>query len=65
VEKNGERFYFRTSKDGKVWEDMPGSPLIHLELKNKKLKVGLYQVTYTDKDGYVSFDNFKLWIQKP
>jgi hypothetical protein len=64
VERNGDRFYFRTSSDGKIWEEMPGSPLIHPKLEGRVLKVGLYQATYTNNEGYVSFDNFRLWIQK-
>lgn len=64
VERSGERFYFRTSVDGKSWVNMPGSPIIYPLDAEKKVKVGLYQVTYTPDKGYVAFDNFRLWIAR-
>lgn len=61
IERNGSKFYFRTSPDGKKWENLPNSPVnIHIE-KNKKIKVGLFQATHTESRGYVTFDNFKCW----
>lgn len=64
VERCGENFHFRSSADGKTWNELPGSPLKRKVAEGKKLKVGLYQTTYTDSEGYVSFDDFKLWIRK-
>ncbi len=64
VERSGKQFYFRTSMDGKNWQNMPGSPLVHSMEADQKVKVGLYQVTYTPDEGYVAFDNFKLWIAR-
>ncbi len=64
VERSGNRFYFRTSPDGKSWTNMPGSPVVYPVDSNKKIKVGLYQVTYSTDEGYVLFDNFKLWIAR-
>ena len=40
---------------------MPGSPINAPQLNGKKLKVGLYQTTYTDNKSWVSFDEFDLW----
>lgn len=64
VERSGNRFYFRTSPDGKSWTNMPGSPVVYPIDSNQKIKVGLYQVTYSPDEGYVLFDNFKLWIAR-
>lgn len=64
VERSGDTFYFRTSKDGKEWTDIPESPVVAKMDTGKRLKVGLFQVTYTENEGYVSFDDFKLWNRK-
>ena len=65
IERRGNLFFARTSSDGLQWRDMPGSPV---ELPRQKadapLKVGLFQVTYTDKVGTVTFDDFRLWQRK-
>ena len=61
IERTGDTFTIRTSKDGKSWTDMPGSPIQAPQLRGKKLKVGLYQTTYTDNKSWVSFDEFNLW----
>ncbi len=61
IERTGDTFHVRTSKDGKSWTDMPGSPINAPQLQGKTLKVGLYQTTYTNNRGWVSFDNFNLW----
>jgi hypothetical protein len=61
IERTGDTFTIRTSKDGKSWTDMPGSPIQAPQLQGKKLKVGLYQTTYTDNKSWVSFDEFNLW----
>ncbi len=61
IERMGNVFHVRTSKDGNSWTDMPGSPINAPQLEGKTLKVGLYQTTYTNNRGWVSFDNFNLW----
>ena len=61
IERTGDIFTIRTSQDGKSWTDMPGSPINAPQLNGKKLKVGLYQTTYTDNKSWVSFDEFDLW----
>ena len=43
---------------------MPGSPIVYSVSPDQKIKLGLYQVTYTPEEGYVAFDNFKLWIAR-
>ncbi len=64
VERCGNIFFFRTSSDGKKWEDMPSSPIHRDDLKDKPVKVGLYQVTYTENDAEVSFDNFCIYLNE-
>ncbi len=61
IERIGDVFYVRTSKDGKSWTDMPGAPINAPQMKGKKLKVGLYQTTYSNNKSWVSFDEFNLW----
>ena len=63
IERQGQTFHIRTSKDGKNWTETDGSPV---EMPNlpKNVKVGMFQVTYTDNEGMVSFDDFKLYIKK-
>lgn len=65
IERQGNLFHARTSKDGEQWEDMPGSPIEWRQGREETpLKVGFFQVTYTDKLGTVSFDDFLLWQRK-
>lgn len=61
IERTGDTFTIRTSKDGKTWTDMPGSPINAPQLNGKRLKVGLYQTTYTNNKSWVAFDEFDLW----
>jgi regulation of enolase protein 1 (concanavalin A-like superfamily) len=64
IERIGDTFHVRTSKDGKSWTDMPGAPISAPQMKGKKLKVGLYQTTYSNNHSWVSFDEFSLWQKK-
>lgn len=65
IERNGSLFHARISYNGKEWEEMAGSPVTMPQITNDKiLKVGLFQVTYTDNKASVSFDDFKLYIKK-
>ena len=61
IERTGDTFTVRTSKDGQTWTEMPGSPIHAPQLQGKKLKVGLYQTTYTNNKSWVAFDDFDLW----
>ena len=61
IERVGDMFYVRTSPDGNIWSDMPGSPIYAPQMKNKVLKVGIYQTTYSNNKSWVSFDEFNLW----
>lgn len=64
IERHGDLIYVRTSPDGVTWTDMPSSP-IEMHFKgDKPLKVGFFQVTYTDKTAAVTFDDFSLFTPK-
>jgi hypothetical protein len=60
IQRDGNVFYVRTSKDGINWTDMPGSPVVRNEMNGKSVQVGLYQSTYGPLEAYGSFSDFKL-----
>ncbi|WP_050982193.1 family 43 glycosylhydrolase [Mucilaginibacter paludis] len=60
IQRQGNWFYIRTSKDNSHWVDLPGSPVFRPDLENKTLQVGLYQCTYGPGQAYGSFKNFRL-----
>lgn len=64
IERRDNVIYARTSKDGKEWVEMPGSPVICDISDKEPVRIGLYQVTYSTDSASYSFDNFKLWISK-
>jgi regulation of enolase protein 1 (concanavalin A-like superfamily) len=65
IERQGTTFYVRVSDNGMDWRETVGSPVVMPQMTaNKALKVGIYQVTYTDNKASVSFDNFKLYVKK-
>jgi len=62
IERRGSTFYMRTSTDGRQWHEVAGSPVEIPGLPaDRPLKVGFFQVTYTDKLGTATFDDFRLW----
>lgn len=65
IEREGDVFHIRTSHDGKEWVETAGSPVEMSSMPtNTPVKVGLFQVTYTDNEASVSFDDFKLFKNK-
>ena len=60
LERNGNTFHFRTSKDGVTWTEMSISPLIRDDLADIPLQVGLAQAVFSDAVGYAAFDEFTL-----
>ena len=60
VQRLGNVFFVRTSKDGINWMDMPGSPVTRTDMDGKTVQVGLYQATYGTAEAYGAFSNFKL-----
>ena len=57
-ERRGDKLFARTSKDGKTWSNMPGSPLT---VKAQALKVGAYQTTYSDNPSWVKLTDYTIY----
>ena len=57
-ERRGDLLFARTSKDGVTWNNMPGSPI---EVKTKKLSVGVYQTTYSENYSWATLSNFIIY----
>lgn len=57
-ERRGNQLYARTSRDGKTWNNMPGSPI---EVKSKKLGIGAYQTTYADNSSWIKLSDYIIW----
>jgi len=64
IQKLGNTFFLRGSKDGKHWTDLPGSPMKRPDLENVALQVGVYHASYGDAAGYGAFRNFTLIQRK-
>lgn len=64
LQKSGNLIYARTSRDGKTWTEMPASPVNARQFSGKKMKVGIYQTTYTDNNAWVEFEDFHIWQKK-
>ncbi|MBR1520864.1 MAG: family 43 glycosylhydrolase [Bacteroidaceae bacterium] len=60
-ERRGNQLFARTSKDGKTWNNMPGSPL---EVNSPTLKVGAYQTTYNENPSWVKLSDYILYQKK-
>ncbi len=60
-ERRGNQLFARTSKDGKNWTNMPGSPV---EVKTSTLRVGAYQTTYTENLSWVKLKDFVIYQKK-
>jgi hypothetical protein len=62
--RQGTLFTFRTSADGRKWQDMPGSPVVREDMKDMPLQVGLYHASYGGDTSHVAFRRFRLTTQK-
>ena len=60
IQRSGNLFYIRSSNDDVHWVDLPGSPVLRMDMKGKAVQVGLYQCTYGPQPGFGNFANFKL-----
>ncbi|MGM9478335.1 family 43 glycosylhydrolase [Pedobacter sp. GSP4] len=60
IQRKGNVFYLRGSKDAKYWQELPGSPMLRSDWENKPVQVGPYQATYGENSGYGSFNGFKI-----
>ena len=62
IQRQGNTFIVRTSADGKQWTETTGSPVeLHMP---ETVKVGLFQVTYTDNEASCTFDIFDIYQSK-
>lgn len=60
IMKEGSMFYMQGSRDGKVWYELPGSPLSRPDLDGKTLQIGLYQASFSDASGYTKFGKVEI-----
>ncbi len=61
LQRTGDLIHARTSRDGIRWTEMPGSPVRAGLLRSDKVKVGLYQTTYSSNKAWVELSDFRLW----
>lgn len=64
LQRVGNLIHARTSRDGVRWTEMPGSPVSADLLRSNKVRVGLYQTTYSANNAWVEFSDFKLWRRR-
>lgn len=64
IERRGREVFLRTSEDGKVWQDMPSSPILMEAFDAEELEVGLFHASYGDVSSGAVFDDFRLWRRK-
>ena len=64
LQRVGDTIHARTSADGRTWTTMPGSPVQVPWMHGKKIRVGIYQTTYTDNEAWVEFDSIHLWQKR-
>lgn len=62
IERQGGTFIVRTSFDGWQWTEVTGSPV--MLAMPETVKVGLFQVTYTENEASCTFDTFKIYQSK-
>ena len=65
IQRQGDQLKFRTSPDGKSWTEMaaPHTDFSRI-LGTGPVRAGIFQTTYTDAEGSVTFDNVHIWQQK-
>lgn len=64
IQRSGNIFSIRFSADGKIWNDIPGSPIKRDDLNGFPLQVGLFQSTYGPQEGFGTFRSFKITQEK-
>ena len=57
-ERRGNQLFARTSRDGKDWSNLPGSPI---EVNTPKLSIGVYQTTYTETPSWATLNDFIIY----
>ena len=65
IQRTGNTLTFRTSPDGKTWSELSAPEMDFSRiLGTGTLRAGIYQTTYTDAEGSVTFDNVHIWQKK-
>ena len=57
-ERRGNQLFARTSRDGKQWQNMPGSPI---ELTTPTVGVAVYQTTYSNNRSWATLTDFIIY----
>jgi hypothetical protein len=60
-ERRGNQLFARTSRDGKTWNNMPGSPV---EVNTASLAIGAYQTTYTETSSWAKMSDYIIYVKK-
>jgi len=66
-ERRGDLLYARTSRDGKKWTNMPGSPVSLSSLLSSPsslLSLGIYQTTYTPNTSWAELKDIVIYGKK-
>lgn len=63
LERKGNQVYARTSVDGRIWHEMPHSP-VDASFLPATVKAGIYQATYTENEASVTISDVHLWQKK-
>lgn len=65
IQRTGSTLTFRTSRDGHNWTEMQVPDIDATSLFGTgPVRAGIYQTTYTDAHGAVTFDNVRIWQKK-
>ena len=59
IQRQGDTFIVSTSPDGRHWTETTGSP-VEMPMA-ERVKVGIFQVTYTDNEASCTFDVFHVF----
>ena len=57
-ERRGNLLYARTSRDGKQWTNMPGSPVV---IDAPRLSLGIYQTTYSPNTSWAELKDIVIY----
>jgi hypothetical protein len=57
-ERRGNQLFARSSKDGKTWNNMPGSPI---QVNATTLNIGAYQTTYSENSSWVKLKDYIIY----
>jgi hypothetical protein len=61
VQKMGDMFFLRTSKDGVHWNDLSKLPIVRTDMNNEVLQIGIYQIATNNQDGFGKFTDIEIW----